>query len=93
MKRLLRGTYWWPGMDNQINEMVRFCHGCQLSEKSRPATPQPETKIPMPQKPGIQYAIDICGDYDGHYLVVLINCYSRYPWILDTKDTTSRSII
>ncbi len=85
MKRLLRGTYWWPGMDNQINDMVRFCHGCQLSEKSRPAMPQPETKIPTPQKPGIQYAIDICGDYDGHYLVVLIDCYSRYPWILDTK--------
>ena len=34
MKQKLRETYWWPGIDNDTEEVVRHCQGCQLSEKS-----------------------------------------------------------
>ncbi|MCP3661671.1 MAG: transposase family protein [Gammaproteobacteria bacterium] len=38
--------------------------------------------------------IDITGPfYNGHYLVVLIDYYSRFPEILDTKNITSGNII
>ncbi len=92
-KRLLRQTYWWPNIDLQVEDMVRYCKGCQRSKKSQPAISVPETQIPALQKPGKQYAIDISRDYDRRFLVVLIDCFSRFPEILVTKDTTSAWII
>ncbi|MCP3662467.1 MAG: DDE-type integrase/transposase/recombinase, partial [Gammaproteobacteria bacterium] len=94
MKRLLREVYWWPSINKDAERLVRYCEACQRSAKSRPATPMPETRIPTPEKPAVQYALDICGPFhNGRSLVVLIDCFTRYPEILDTKDTTSGRVI
>ncbi|GFO35699.1 Zf-h2c2 and rve domain containing protein [Plakobranchus ocellatus] len=34
MKRKLRQSYWWPGQDKDIENFVKHCAGCQLSDKS-----------------------------------------------------------
>ena len=93
-KRLLRNSYWWPGMDAKAEDYVRHCVACQRSAKSQPKHKFPAVDIPAPDKPRAQYAIDITGPfYNGRSLVVLIDYYSHFPYYLDTKNTTSATII
>ena len=46
-KTRLREKVWWPGMDKQVEEVVRDCHSCQLV--GPPAKPEPaeSTKPPI----------------------------------------------
>ena len=39
MKLLARGLVWWPGMDQEIENMVKQCSDCQLSKPSPPTAP------------------------------------------------------
>ena len=43
---MLRLTYWWPGMDRQIEELVRYCLACQDSMKVHKINHVPEQPIP-----------------------------------------------
>ncbi|MCP3663563.1 MAG: hypothetical protein GY696_13910, partial [Gammaproteobacteria bacterium] len=93
-KRSLRLTYWWALMSSEAEEWVKTCDACQRSAKSKPRVRIPDTDIPAPQEPGAQYALDITGPFfNGQLLVFLIDTFARYPLILDTKDTTSNTII
>ncbi|MCP3661683.1 MAG: hypothetical protein GY696_04180, partial [Gammaproteobacteria bacterium] len=56
MKRLLHQPYWWPGIDKQVERLVKQCEACQRSAKSRPALSKESTPIPAPEKPAVQYA-------------------------------------
>ena len=48
MKSLIRGYVFWPGMDKEVENCVKFCKGCQLAARSPPAktNPWPKTDIP-----------------------------------------------
>lgn len=93
-KGSLRQSYWWPGMDSFTERFIRTCVGCQISSKSKPAGAVEHTSIPAPKKPAAQWAIDITGPFwNNRYLVVLIDYFSKYPEVLDTKDITSGAII
>ena len=94
MKRILRETYWWPGMSTQAESHVQHCMACQRSAKSQPHHRIPATTIPRAQEAAKQWALDITGPFwNGRYLAVAIDSFSGYPEILDTKDTTSGTII
>ncbi len=93
-KANLRSTYWWPGADAQVETFIKHCEPCQRSTKSA-RTPTPSgVNIPAATKAGEQWGLDITGPfYNGAYLVVLIDYFSRYPEVMQTKDITSRNII
>ncbi len=94
MKRKMRETYWWRGLDRQVEEYVRNCGPCQSSDKSTAKSKVPTTPIPIPSKPGLHYGLDITGPfYNDYSIVVLIDYYSSFPEILITKNTMSRIII
>ncbi len=93
MKSLLRQTYWWPGINKMAEQKCRECGPCQKSQKSNPVSVMPERRIPKPSQPGQQYAIDITGPYfNGHSVVILVDYNSRFPFYLDTIDTSTRQI-
>ena len=47
-KRKLRQVYWWPGMDGQIENLVKHCAACQDSAKSHKAIQPPPSHIAPP---------------------------------------------
>lgn len=50
--------------------------------------------LPTSARYQYQYAIDMTGPfYNGHYLVVLFDYFSRFPEIMDTTNITSSNII
>ena len=50
-KRQLRLTYWWPGMDNRVENHVKHCIACQDSAKSHKPAKVPLTRIEAPTQP------------------------------------------
>ena len=49
IKSLMRSYTYWPKMDQDIEDLVRHCKGCQLAAKSPPVRtrPWPKTDIPL----------------------------------------------
>ncbi len=98
MKRQLRQSYWWPGMDKQGEQFVKNCAACNDSEKSHKAIKAPPQPIPVPQRPWTKLAIDVTGPFANapnhqRFIVVLIDYTSSFPEVLLTGDITSRKII
>ncbi len=94
MKRKTRETYWWPGLDRDVETLVKSCQPCQLSGKSTAPVAMPKISIPKPNKPGDHYAMDIAGPYyNGNFLICLIDYYSSFPEVLITRSTTTATVV
>ncbi|GFN96940.1 Pol polyprotein [Plakobranchus ocellatus] len=98
MKRKLRQSYWWPGQDKNIENFVKHCAGCQLSDKSLAPANVSATSIPLPESPWQKVAIDVTGPFliasqSSKFLVVLIDYKSKFPEILMASNVRSSTII
>ena len=91
-KQKLRTKVWWPGMDKAAERYCRTCHGCQLV--ARPDPPEPLKPTPLPQGPWEDLAVDIMGPLpSGHYLLVVVDYYSRYYEVAILPSTTTGKVI
>ena len=48
-KKMLRGQYWFPLMDQMVEEKVKSCYLCQLTTKEQ--RPKPIKLSTIPDKP------------------------------------------
>ena len=83
-KRQLRQTYWWPGMDKQVEQHVQHCAACQDSAKSHKPTKLPPLHIEPPKQTWTKVALDICGPFataprHQRFVVAAIDYTSGYP--------------
>ncbi|XP_064475422.1 uncharacterized protein K02A2.6-like [Ornithodoros turicata] len=97
-KSRLRESYWWPGMDRQVNEVIGSCHVCQLADKSAKITSAPLKPVPLPDKPWEKLVIDvvspfICGPRDARFAITLLDYYSRWPEVALVSSVTSKTVI
>ncbi|XP_062557197.1 uncharacterized protein K02A2.6-like [Armigeres subalbatus] len=77
MKSYLRSAVWWPKLDADAEKFVKSCRGCTLV--SAPDVPEPMLRRPLPTGPWEDIAIDFIGPLpEGQYLLVLVDCYSRF---------------
>jgi transposase InsO family protein len=70
-----RETVWWPGISQQIEEMVKRCEACIMEQ------PQPkEPLIPseFPERPWQKLAMDLFY-LNKEWFLVVTDYYSRYP--------------
>lgn len=94
MKSFLRSAVWWPKLDADVESLVKSCRGCVLV--SSPDVPEPMLRRALPSGPWEDIAIDFLGLLpDGHHLLVIVDCYSRYLEIckmscIDSTETISR---
>ena len=89
---LLREGLWFPGLGKLIKEEVGKCIACQAS--SQPNPPEPLQSPPMPSHAWNEVKIDFCGPFpSGHYVLVVIDVYSRYPEIEILKSTAAPKVI
>lgn len=94
MKRRLRAKVWWPKMDINVEEFVKKCRGCILV--SAQSAPEPLKRTVLPLTPWELIAIDFLGPLpSGHYLLVIIDYYSRYKEVeimtkIDSFETIKR---
>ena len=79
-------TIYWPGLDNDIDNLVMACTQCQDHLPSN--TKEPMISKPTPTWPFQELAGDFCYHVDKSYLV-LVDCYTDWPTIVPMGSDTS----
>ena len=89
---LLREYVWFPKMGKLVKSTIDGCLACQ--SLAQPNPPEPLQSTPMPHHPWEHVKIDFCGPFpSGHSLLVIIDCYSRFPEVEILKSTTALNVI
>ena len=96
-KRLLCTTYWWPGLDTQVEDFIKHCLACQDSAKAHKPVVVPHSAIPRPTEAWHKLGLDICGPFataprHQHFITTVIDYASGYPEVL-SDDITSGKLI
>ena len=91
-KALIRSKVWFPGIDTAVEEAVRQCIPCQAN-MNRKRT-EPLNMTPLPRGPWLNLSIDFCGPLpSGHYLMVVIDEYSRFPMVEIIRSLTAETVV
>lgn len=82
---------YWPGINNDIDNIILSCKQCQESLPSQ--CKEPIITKPRPSRPFQEIAVDFCS-YAGHNFLVIVDCYTDWPDIIHMghNTTTSRLI-
>ena len=76
MKSLARSIVWWPGIDGQIEQVVRNCSPCQ---QSRPKPPHAELHPwPWPTRPWARIHCDFAEPVRGKYVFCVVDAHSKW---------------
>ncbi|KAJ8339345.1 hypothetical protein SKAU_G00361310 [Synaphobranchus kaupii] len=100
VKQRCRDLVWWPGIDRDIETMVKDCVPCLLSGKSGSPASTPLQPTPWPPRPWEHLQLDICGEIHGRgvphhqrFLVVAYDLHSKWPEVVPAGTVTTRVII
>ena len=90
-KYQLRSMVWWPGMDKDVENLCKVCHGGQVSLSCDP--PDPVSLGLPPSAPWQDCSADLLGPLTtGESTLVLFDYYSRSLEDAILKSTTSAKI-
>ena len=90
-KQRVRLTVYWPGINNDIENMVIACAMCQDHLPSNPK--ETIQQKPTPSLPFKEIAADCC-QYAGRCYLVIVDCYSDWPTIVPmSRDITASHLI
>ena len=91
MKAIARSYLWWPGLDREIEEMVRGCQSCQAVKNAPPgANLQPWT---WPSQPWKRVHLDFAGPVEGSMFLLAVDAHSKWPEIHAMSSTTVEKTI
>ena len=82
-------SVWWPGLLNEINNMVKQCSTCARDYKPHK---EPMIPSPLPVYPWQRVGSDLF-HFKGANYILAVDYFSRYPEICKLSNTTSYSII
>ena len=91
MKALTRSLMWWPGMDHEIEDMVRHCTECQQAQASPAAAPLHPWK--WPTCPWARLHVDFTGPMDGSMYLIVIDAHSKWLEVLPMTTATALTTI
>ena len=91
-KYRLRNKVWWPGMDKDVEELCKRCHGCQVTSSYGP--PEPMCRVLPPNANWQDCSADLLGPLPmGESILVVIDYFSRFLEVAIMKSTTSSKVI
>ena len=92
MKSLARKYAYWPGMDHDIEEMVRLCGPCAAAAAKQPLKATLNSWPPA-TKPWEPIHIDFVGPNLGRHFLIVVDAYSKYPDVISVSSTTSQKTV
>ena len=98
MKQKCRECIWWPYVDKRVEQHVKHCECCHLSEKAGNPLPAPLQPTPWPQRPWEELQVDIFGELvaapqNQRFLLVVHDLHSKWPEIATTSSITTTTVI
>jgi len=81
IKSLARAYFWWPKLDENIEEMIKACDVCMTLRPNPPIS-----KIiywPATSKPYERIHIDFLGPIDTKTYIIITDAYSKWPEVFE----------
>ncbi len=90
-KQRARLVVYWPGIDNDIDNIILSCKQCQDHLPANHS--EPIVTKPRPDRPFQEIGADFCA-YGGQEFLILVDCYSDWPDIIPMgRNTTAPRLI
>jgi transposase InsO family protein len=79
----LRGEFWWPGMDADIDSHVATCITCQAATNKNKPNPPPLMPLPEPRGPNRRVHCDLWGpvrssNKKNSYVMVITDAFTKF---------------
>ena len=91
MKSVARGYMWWPGMDGEIETMVKFCEACHQAKQA--PLKAPLTPWSRPSKLWQRVHLDFAGPFLGKSFLLAVDVHSKWGEVWEINSTTSSRTI
>ena len=97
-KQRLRDLYWWPGMDQAVEEQVKACSVCSMSDKTASPRHAPLQPVPFPDDPWSKLGLDFIGPMAGgrpgqRFAIVAIDYHSKWIEVGFCEHPTSDVVV
>ena len=89
MKSLARSYVWWPGIDSDIETMVRQCVTCQANQSN--PTSAPAHPWDYASEPWERLHIDHAGPMNGNVFLIIVDSYSKWLEVERVKSTNAKT--
>jgi hypothetical protein len=90
MKALARSVVWWPGLDQDIEEIVRACNACVNSQSAPKAVPL--MLWPWATNPWQRIHVDFAEE-GGETFFIVVDSFSKWLEVVPMKSTTAADTI
>ena len=91
MKKVARSYAWWPGIDKDIEILVKSCDGClQTRNKLSPVSLHPWQ---LAERPWLRIHVDFAGPFVQQMFLIVIDSFSKRPEVIVMKSTTATKTI
>ena len=87
MKALARSYVWWPGIDNEIEALVKGCAPCQ-HHQNMPQT-APTHSWEAPTKPWSRLHMDFVGPFLGKMFLIVVDYFSKWLDVLPMSSSAN----
>lgn len=92
LKRRIRSHFWFPGINEVVEEAVKSCKPCQMFTNK--TTSEPIKPIPQPKSPWQDVSIDLFGPMpDRKHVVVIQDIKTRFPAASIVNSTSASHVI
>jgi hypothetical protein len=88
-KALASSLYWWPGLHNDVEQMIHNCAECQLLRPSQQQEPAVRNENPI--APMSHVGIDLF-DLDGQTWVLVMDNYSGWPFAAQLSSLNTEAV-
>ena len=82
---------WWPNMDRSIEDLAKSCPDCQAVGKAPPVAPLQQWE--WPSRVFQRLHIDFAGPFQGSMFLVVVDAYSKWPFVSVMQSTTVEKTI
>ena len=89
-KNRARSSVYWPGINNQIKDMVEQCSPCQRYQRSQQK--EPLMPLDIPERPWQCISADYFY-YNGSDYLLLVDNYSKWPEVISVREKTAEATI
>ncbi|XP_040062301.1 uncharacterized protein LOC120837151 [Ixodes scapularis] len=96
-KARIKYNFFWPGMEREVSEYCKSCHGCQTRSDRRRSDRVPITPLTRPEHPFQVVNVDIIGPIEtpsarGHkYALCLVDLCTRWPEVIPLRSLTAKA--
>ena len=91
MKALSRSYFWWPKMDQEIEELTKNCLTCATNQGNPAAAPSHPWEIPT--EPWMRIHMDFAGPFLGKMFLIVVDAYSKWLEVSVMNESTSTSTV